>query len=210
MDIDEIILVEIDKSAKRIARDWPGIDAEDIAQEMVLKVCENWDASLKDQDGPTRRRMALGLAELRGKQYAAGERYEYQQSTSEWIYTPQEVRGLLAEYFLIDGWEDAPRRPNRTETVAADGVSVALMDIRKAYEAAPERDQTLIMRAYQSHESLPDTDYRALRRAVDRLAQALNRKVTEAQAFAAAVHDGPGSRKAVSNAHARTITGNNY
>lgn len=199
---------EIRKIADSLAIQWPGIDREDITQEMTLKVAENW-ATVSEHDD--RHKIALGLAKKRGVQFCSEERYYYQAQTAEWIYTPREVRALLAEYYYdADAWLAPPTRPQGgRQTVEADGLWVALADIQTALEAVSESDQAAIVAAFDAGEK-PTTGAEKMRlsRAIDRVTARLNRSVSDS--FDRYAHDGPGSRTAMSNAQARFITGNNY
>lgn len=197
---------DLKRMAYSIADQWPGIEREDIQQEMAVKIIENWRSVSKHKD---RRKISLGLAQKAGVSYAANERQFYQANTAEWIYTPKEVRALLAEYYLMDGWEDAPRKPEQAQTIGGDGVSIGLMDIRSALESASEADQALVLSVFHGDEK-PTTGAAKVRltRAIERLTNTLNREVSER--FDHTHHEGPGSRQVMSNASARVATSNNY
>lgn len=198
---------DVGRIAASLAIQWPGIDREDIEQEMLAKIAENWEGLEAHGD---RDSIALGLAKRRGTQYCSNERYHYQALTAEWIYTPAEVRHLLAEYYFdSEAWNAAPTKPQAgKQTVEADGISVALIDVKIAIEQLPEAAQAILIRAFSAQESLDAGDRKRLQRAVDAVVSRLNRSVS--QRFDFKSHDGPGSRQVVTNAQARFLTGNNY
>lgn len=203
----ETLRPEVRIIADSLAVQWPGIDRDDIEQEMMLALVERWHNLSKHEDA---RKVSLGLAKKAGTQYCAGERHYYQMQTAEWIYTPSEVRALLAEFYTADAWEDAPRKPEGSnQTLWGDGVSVPLMDVRDAIESLPEQAQAAILDAYSGGVS-PSTSAEKMRlsRAVDAITAILNRQVS--RRFDHADHDGPGSRHAVPNGQARAMTASNY
>lgn len=203
----DVLGPEIDRLADSLAIQWPGIDKDDIRQEMWIKVCQNWEAVSRHEDAE---KIALGLAKKAGQGYCSNERYFYQAQTAEWIYTPAEVRHILAQYYFDnDAWTAAPTKPQAgRQTVEADGLSIALIDVKIAIERLSEAHQAILIRAFHGAESLSAGDRKRLQRAVDNVVKFLNRQVS--QRFDHSDHDGPGSRKAISNSQARFITSNNY
>lgn len=193
------LLPAIEKAAKRLSREWPGIEADDIRQEMTLCIVERAENIAKHDD---RESIALGVARKAGLAYCSGERYFYQTSTAEWIYTPKEVRRVLASYYFnAEGWEDAPKKRDLGQTIEGDGISIALMDVRDALEALAEKDQALIVRVFDYGERVKDAERKATDRAIDRMTTYLNRGISER--FDHANHDGPGSRDVMTNTQAR-------
>lgn len=191
------LLPSLERAAKRLSRAWPGIEADDIQQEMSLKVVENFE-TIKNH--PNLRSIALGLAEKAGVAYCSGERYFYQANSAEWIYTPKEVREVLAEhYFNTLSWHDAPKRRDPDQRLLGDGISIALMDIDNAVNALSEKDQALIFRVFDAGEVVKDR--KAVTRVVDKITTFLNRGIS--QRFDHSDHDGPGSRESLTNTQAR-------
>lgn len=199
--------------ARRLASQWPGVDAEDIQQEMALKVAENLPGineraqGYRVEEGETRK-LALGLAQKRGLEYCSGERSEYQRNSAQWIYTPTEVRALLPNLWDGLAWEDAPKRPSRgKEYLEADGISILLMDMKTAYEALPEQHQATILSTFRNGDTpgLSSTERMRVTRAVDAMTELLNREVF---IRADGDHEGPGSRRVLTNATARFLTTN--
>lgn len=193
------LLPTLERQAKRFARDWPGIEADDIQQEMALCIVERFE-NIKDH--PDLRNLALGLASKAATAYCSGERYFYQASSAEWIYTPKEVREVLAEhYFNSLSWHDAPKKRDPDQRLLGDGISIALMDVQNAMEALPERDQALICATFDAGQPVRGSDKMRLSRAIDKMAKFLNRGISER--FDHSDHDGPGSRESLTNTQAR-------
>lgn len=191
------LLPSLERAAARLSRAWPGIEADDIQQEMALKIVENFH-TIKEH--PDLRNIALGLANKAGLSYCSGERYFYQAGTAEWIYTPAEVRKMLAEhYFNSHSWQDAPKKRDLGQRLEGDGISIALMDMENAINALSEKDQALIVRVFDAHEKVKDT--KAITRVVDKITKILNRGISER--FDHSDHDGPGSRDVLTNTQAR-------
>jgi hypothetical protein len=195
--------------ADSLAVQWPGIESDDIAQHMGLKLSERWESLRPGNDAE--RKMILSFAKREGVAYCSTERHYWQVQTSEWIYTPREVRHLLAAMFTELPYVDTPKRPSKgKEYLTADGVSVVLMDIRNAYEAVSVADQAEIRTAFLLE--LKPTDgagKKRLERAVANVTDRLNWYM-HSIAQGRDDHDGPGSRTAMSNAAARYATGTNY
>lgn len=200
------LLQDVKIIADSLAIQWPGIDREDIEQEMNMKILENWPNIKNHRDA---RKIALGLAKRGGVDYCSRERDYYQRQTSEWIYTPKEVRAILAEAFTEPLWTDTPAKPSKgKEYLTADGVSILIMDAKNAFEAVSEADQAVVISAFHDGER-PSTSAEKMRlsRAIDRMTDVLNRQV---HARTYVEHEGPGSRTAVSNASAGSRANNNY
>ncbi len=200
----------VERLAARLAASWPGIEREDIAQEMFSKLLSQWSTIEAQPEGDWPKLITY-RARQAGVHYCQTERHHYQARTTEWIYTPSEIRRVFAEHYFTPGaWLDAPKRPEWGEqTLKGDGLCVVLWDVQKGYESLSEQDQTIIMRAYQCHETLTTSaEKMRLSRAIDRVTHAMNNGV--AKRFDHSDHDGPGSRAIVSNAQARAATTNDY
>lgn len=208
---DTPTIIDVQDAVKRIAHrlseEWKGIDPEDIEQEVNEYLLKNWDSILKQTaDGGDPLGLARGLAKRVGNAYCVSERYYWQAMTAEWIYTPREVRQVLAEYYFDRAAQlDTPKKPQAgRQSLEADGISIAIMDVRTAFDQISEQQQSIIIRAFQCGESLDASDRKRLQRAVDRITAILNRDVIDT--FNHSDHDGPGSRQAITNTQARHRT----
>jgi hypothetical protein len=190
--------------ASKLAGKAPGIDAEDIAQSIWLHFLTEWDRL-----EPYSRNDDLALirhaAWRAGEKYCKAERYAYTLRSAEYLYSPKEVRALFeAAYFQPEAWENPPRKENGL-TLDAGNVTVALWDLREAFDALSEGERALIVRRFMGGESLPPNDRKRLERTIDRVCQRLNGGSRDA-----AEHDGPGNRRAMSNAASRAASTLDY
>jgi hypothetical protein len=90
------VMREAPAVARRIARDYPGIESADIEQEIFAHAAEKMDTLARTTKNVYGLRKVLGNA---GTAYASKERLTYVYYSAEWVYTPREVRSLF-EVFL--------------------------------------------------------------------------------------------------------------
>lgn len=185
--------------ARKIAYEYPGIDAEDIRQEILLHVMEKKTTyeTADYPDGQLRanfRKTAVS--------YAGRERYAYIYHSAEYVYTSPEVRQLFERaFFQPEMWEKAPTKDVGV-SVAAGGVVVALWDLDRAYGLLPVLDSQVIAKRYELGETLTSAETMRLSRAIDKIVRTLNNGVVKRQQESKG-HAGPGSRSAMSNARAQ-------
>jgi hypothetical protein len=198
----------VERVARRLSFEWPGIERDDIEQEIWRGLTERWE-SVKAQPEAERGGLVSFFAERFGVSYCSRERQFYQHFTAEWIYQPHEVRRLMVDYFDADAWLAPVKRPEGTnQTLLGDGVTVALFDIDRAFKSLTETDQQILIRVFNAGETLGSTDRKKLQRAIDRIVVFLNRTISKR--FDHSDHEGPGSREVVSNATARALTHETY
>lgn len=178
------LLADIDSAARIIAHEWPGIiDADDARQEIWVKLLGS--ASYIDDltaMSATQRLRALALI---GHQVAARYRSDYDRFSGNFLYSTREVRELLEL--------DALRSQG-------DAFQADHLDVRNAYRELSSNHTEILSQRYLNGQAVSDT--KALTRAVDALTRAMNRRVRER----ADVHDGPGSRRVMSNATSQALT----
>lgn len=195
----------VNRVAASIAKSNPGIEASDIEQEIYLKVLQpGFLARITENDGG----LVYTAATQAGVKYAENERMVYTYFSAEYIYTPAEIRTLLEdEFFNPLSWEEAPTK-ELDISIKSGGVVIALFDIREAFESLSEAEQTAI-RSYYEFGVTPETPGEKSRvyRAIDKMTRFINGNIYDR---GAAAHDGPGSRKATSNAAAVAATSNTY
>jgi hypothetical protein len=182
-----------DSVARRVAEEYPGIDADDIRQEILLHVLEN--RSTYESHSYSEGQLRKSFRRVATK-YAGRERYAYSYHSAEYVYTASEVRALFdTAFFQPENWEKAPTRDDGI-SISAGGVVVALWDLDRAYsELAPE-DAAVIAKKYERGEQLSKPERMRLSRAIDQITRALNNGVLKRQAMARR-HDGPGPRRPV-------------
>lgn len=177
--------------AQRVAEEYPGIDAEDIRQEILLHVVEKRSTyeSTDYPDGQLRKNFRNVAVS-----YAGRERYAYIYHSAEYVYTSSEVRQLFERsFFQPEMWEKAPVQDDGV-SVASGGVVVALWDLDRAYSALPTLDAAVIAKRYEQGESLSSAETMRLSRAIDKITRSLNNGVVKRQNEAKAYH-GPGLRR---------------
>jgi DNA-directed RNA polymerase specialized sigma24 family protein len=177
--------------AQRVAEEYPGIEAEDIRQEILLHVTEKKSTyeATDYPDGQLRknfRNVAIS--------YAGRERYAYIYHSAEYVYTSSEVRQLFDRaFFQPEMWETAPTKDDGV-SVASGGVVVALWDLDRAYSALPVLDAEVIAKRYEQGEPLSSAETMRLSRAVDKITRSLNNGVVKRQNEAKS-YSGPGLRR---------------
>ncbi|MDT0472800.1 hypothetical protein RM863_11760 [Streptomyces sp. DSM 41014] len=179
-----------DSVAKKVALEYPGIDAEDIRQEILLFIVEKKSTYEKTDypDGQLRlnfRKVAIS--------YAGRERYRYIYHSAEYVYTSSEVRALFdAAFFQPEMWEKPPVKDDGI-SVTSGGACVALWDLDRAYASLSPADAEVIAKRYERGDSLSSAEAMRLTRAVDKITRFLNNKTVKRQTEAKH-HDGPQRR----------------
>lgn len=205
-DIDPNWALILRKAAfvgRKVAWEYPGIEASDIEQEILLHVAENKSTFAKANYSVTAlEKIFFGVA----RKYAATERYAFIHASATWIYTPKEIRALFENaYFDKDMWQRTPQK-DEGATITAASVVVSLWDLDNAFDTLSAADQAVIIKRYDRGEELDSSEKMRLSRAVD----AVTRRVNNQKVKPADPHEGPGSRTAMSNASALAATANNY
>ena len=165
----------VKRAAGTVARRWPGIERDDIEQEIWVHLLPKFGTLTRDDD------YLFTAAARAGNEYAAKERDHYTRQTAQWIYTPDEVRALFKEaYFDPAYWEEAPQK-EKANKLFAGGVVVALWDMKQAFEGLPGQYQEVITRCYRDEPGTAhdDATSKRLRRAVDRATELLNGRVVQ-------------------------------
>jgi DNA-directed RNA polymerase specialized sigma24 family protein len=212
--INQLVMDVAESVGRKTAADWPFMDAEDISQEILLTACTRADEY-----------NALNAGELRvsltkeAVAYCARERNDYVYRTARYLYAADEVRVLLAIAVESVGVEfDAPTKDGYVSAPDRGNVCVSLWDLAGALDAIPDAYRYVLLRraegeAYKTPDQRAEaiqrgwkpvgrSEHMTYSRALERVTQVLNRIVNRAPGE----HDGPGSRKATSNARALAVT----
>jgi DNA-directed RNA polymerase specialized sigma24 family protein len=177
--------------AQRVAEEYPGIDAEDIRQEILLHVIEKKTTyeSTDYPDGQLRKNFRNVAVS-----YAGRERYAFIYHSAEYVYTSSEVRQLFERaFFQPEMWETAPTMDDGV-SVASGGVVVALWDLDRAYSALSVLDAAVIAKRYEQGDALSSAETMRLSRAIDKITRSLNNGVVKRQNEAKS-YSGPGLRR---------------
>lgn len=208
-DMDSERIVDVDALAKSVARgvarDFPGVEHDDIAQEIILKVLEA-PRSFQGVDESGLRRVLRKI----GTMYAAEERYAYTINSAQYVYTPSEVRGLLEVFFLDRSELNPPTKELPVVRVEAGGIVVALWDMDFAWSRIDDDERDVLARRYRDGETPANSsgERKRIDRAIESMTRWLNIKVNTP--VDRLTHVGPGSRTAQTNAAAQSITENGY
>lgn len=190
-DALEEILPAIQRAARHIALEWPNVvEEDDIAQDIAVRLLRDSSAAdVRDMDPGMRSRVLFRIAQ----QIASGEQVDFEHYTGQYRYSTDEVRSYL---------ENGAMDPNAERTRFDAG----RLDVCQALAEASPGDREILARRYASRELLPAAERMLAVRALDRLTLWLNRGFRGR----AGEHEGPGSRRAMSNAQAASITANQY
>lgn len=204
-DLDGLIR----KAARYVAFQWPGIvEEEDLIQDISLHLLErpNSVTKLGEMEDGVRLKWIKGI----GHQIANRERIDYEHFSGNFRYSVNEVKALLSSGILEElgeelrsswkaedytskggGFEDALLTKNSMETDLRRGMK-ALASSNSGYYAA-------VHRRYLGGEM--SVDRHSLHRALTSLTDHMNRSFKRQHLNRP---DGPGTRRAISNALARS------
>ncbi|MGW0920411.1 hypothetical protein ACWD3J_15500 [Streptomyces sp. NPDC002755] len=198
MAIDWLKLQRIaDAVARKVSFEYPGIEAEDIRQELLLHTVEN-QKHYEDNDYPDAQ-MRIRYRQI-ATSYAGRERYAYIYHSAEYVYTSPEIRALFEKaFFQPEMWEKPPTKDDGI-SVTAGGTVVALWDLDRAYGSLAPLDAEVIEKRYARGDALTSAEHMRVSRAIDRVTRFLNNKVVKRQSEAKQ-HDGPQLRPAYSAAN---------
>lgn len=192
---------DVSKVSRSLARSNPGMDTEDISQQIWLVLFDRTPgqfAVLTDAEPDF-----VGQVIYRaGHDYCATERYYYTFHSAEYVYTPDDVRTLLGEAFFNPvAWETTPLKEKEI-SITSGGLCIPLMDIRTAFNALDSDDQKVVRERYEFGIPGDATERSRVMRAVDRMTRTINRNIV----LGKKEHEGIGSRTATTNAAALAST----
>jgi hypothetical protein len=176
-----------------MARRWPGIEAEDMAQEAVTALVERPEIL---EDFPENIGLVTAFMGRVAGKYASRERYDFTVRSARYLYTPAEIRGLLEHAYWDQSLRETsvPTGPDdRTSLVVWENVCIALWDIDAALESLNPMDRIRLTLRFRDGVGYPND---AARKAVDRAIDTLTQRVNERINRPPVDHEGPGSRKA--------------
>lgn len=183
------------KVGREVSRRYPGTEPDDIASEALARVYSRLDRLMDKEPGYLYKALRKGAIA-----YAAEQRYRYVVGTSQYIYTPAEVRVLLEHCYYDPAAWSVPTGRDDWLSAEIDGqsIGVALMDMRAAMERIKPEHQRTLEKAFNDGENI---HHEKVSRAVEALVRALNRHINRR-----GDREGPGARKAMSNAQAQYRT----
>jgi hypothetical protein len=181
---------------RSVARDYPGVDAEDISAEALTKLMDNRPKADDPSAGYVKR-----ILQRYGATYAATQRYQRIVETSQYIYTPNEIKALLEHCYYDPAAWDVPTGKDDWLSAEIDGrsIGISLMDITVGMEKIKAEYRSALEKKFYLGE---DVHHQRVTRALDSLTRAINRIVAKTGKG----DGGPGSRNAMSNSKARYVT----
>ncbi|MFI6319729.1 hypothetical protein ACIBG8_19500 [Nonomuraea sp. NPDC050556] len=208
-DLAQLLLDQAASVGRRFARQYPSIDADDIAAEITRYALDNWGsferamARAREYGKQPKDTLRFFLSQ-RASTYCGAEHYAYIVNTSHVIYTPKEVRAILREtYFNPDTWDTPSKDTQLGQALELRSVWANHADIKAALARVSAKAHDIILAAYGPIDlGLPTPDKRRVSDAIDVLTRELNRHLNTL----GNKHQGPGSRRAMSNAEANYLT----
>lgn len=182
------------KISASVARDFPGVDQDDISQHLYLTILTN----RKNFKSPDNAGVTGALWRI-AKDHATQLRAEALHLSAQYAYRPSDVRKILentfdrAEWFDTEVPEDA-----RSLKDSADELDLQ-SDIKWGWSQLHITEMQLVFRRYALKEDLGEADRRKLNRAIEKLVDVVN------------TYPRPGHpRRAMTNARAQHIIGGSY
>lgn len=184
----------VSRTARFVARDFPEVDEEDLFQDVMLEVLTNDKLVNPDDFG-----MPTALS-----RFATKKAWEYRTQglylSVQYAYRPSDVKRILQTVFLDEGARFT-YQPEDMESFYEDDRLVANSDIKYAFDRLPPQYKEIIFKVFALKWEFDNNsaERKRLNRAIDRMVQILNTYNKQYE------YHGPGARKAISNATARSI-----
>ena len=204
---------EIQRAAKKIANEWSDVvEADDLTNDIVIRLLEGnkgYAVTLREMDIPQRTKTLNMIA----SQLASEARDTYEYFHGNFRYSLEEVRQLLRGGALFHvGQEIVESHFSKREEAggATDpnplgfkepkvGDQTENLDVEVCFKSLSENHRRVLVAAYLTGSY--SGHHQRVTEAEEALMHAMNRNFRTAKTN----HDGPGSRKAISNAQAAVI-----
>ncbi|MEU3690501.1 hypothetical protein [Streptomyces narbonensis] len=207
------------KAGGIIAKKYPGsVEPDDVAQGIMERFieCESAARKLLDSGDVNGDRTIFKALLIMANQVASAEVNRHRQFHGNFSYTTDHVRKLLASGLLIQQEQgnmfeaqlNALTTGRRSKKDFVTRVNVDdKIDLERGFSQLNPEQRRIIVRRYVHGDTLTDAKDRVY---LSRAIEALTIRMNGHAAISRSEHDGPGSRRAVTNASARAITGNSY
>lgn len=172
------------------ARDYVGIDHDDIAGHIIERVFRARDRFEVHIDND---KWLWAVMYAEGIAYCNKQVRNFMYYSDQYFYTPREVRELLEMAYTTDVRDG--------EYIHISDATVSLIDLQVAFNKLNFRDRDLISLKLGEGTKLDETDRRAYYRATEHLTAIMNGAIARATR-SRVEHEGPGSRKVLTNAQA--------
>lgn len=214
---------EIQKAARKAANDWPGVvEEEDLAQEVYLHILESpgTQSDLAEMDDTSRYRTLHKIAQ----RIASQERTDYEHFTGSFMYSVDEVRGLLeavedsgvrmiGSSWSVGDYTRSGSSDHSDPTASAALLHLSVSEAQKrlgealdGLKAANARQYDALIKRFGEGEVPHREDhaeFKVIERALASLTTRMNRGHKRSHV---ARPDGPGTRKAVPVSTARYLS----
>lgn len=152
----------ISRASSKVCRGFPGVNHEDVAQEIWVRVC-----SLPQSLDYTRPGVQTILERL-ARAEAWKQRAAHLRATCQYLYRPADVREILQTAFDREDWPGSyvPDDAKSWDSGVMDSVDLRA-DIIRCYDKMPETHRNTLLSRYRDGEVPSKTDY-AARKRVDR------------------------------------------
>ena len=141
--------------AQKASWDMPGMEVDDLRQELWLYAWENWDNLQVMEAG-----LVVKSLKRAANKAARREKLDYLEFRGVHLYTTGEVRGLMERI----RWDTI------TETPDLEGY----IDVMDAYKSLTPNRRTILYRKYGLEAALSESDRRTERRAIQEMTEYLN------------------------------------
>ncbi|UBU12954.1 hypothetical protein [Nonomuraea gerenzanensis] len=206
-------------AARIVANSYQRFETEDIAQAIMLDMCEQ----------PQRYRSISG-----GLLYEAMKRAGYRHCQNEasrilhfydeYVYSADEVKTLLSRYYDPGNWPNGWKQPEwdgQEDSLEAFGEELELwaahtqiyadmFDVEAAVAKLRPSHLRVIEKKYRDREDLTSQEQKYISHALRLVTLYLNEGTRSTRAGTPWDYEGPGARKAMSNAQAQQHTSTNY
>ncbi|MEU3599625.1 hypothetical protein ABZ714_13000 [Streptomyces sp. NPDC006798] len=206
------------KAGRAVARKFPGsVESDDITQGVMERFIQSEGAARKllDSGDVHGNGVVFRALLIMANQVAAGEITRHRQFHGNFTYTTDHIRKLLAGGLLCredDGTMfEAQLNALTTGRRSKSDFTVRItvddkIDLERGMRQLTPAQRRILVRRYIDGDALDGAERKELFRAVEALTLRMNGHA----AISRADHDGPGSRRAVSSAHARLASGIAY
>jgi len=200
-DITTEVMDDVDKAAKVVVKSYPGtFEVDDVRQAIVLAILENPKAFANAKE---KGEAVLFAAYKRaGFRYCQDETVRYTNYSDQWVYSSEEVKVLLPEYFKALGDpSELPEARINTEKAA-----IKFADLDEAYGKLRPSHKRVLAKRYNDKENLTRSEQNTHSKAIKLLTHYIN-YAQERRRREEFLHDGPKKGNRLSTAHALATAG---
>lgn len=179
------------KAAYKVAKEYPGIEANDLTSAALTEFYSVKDKLNSDAEGYVFK--VLYRAAVR---YAAKERHSYLLNTATYLYRPQDVRKLLEDFFTSVKHDVPTNKDDLHLDELTITTSAEMVDLGRGLKGLKESHLGVIVSVFFYDEEPSN------RMKVTRAIDALTKRMNGLRMKADHEHEGPGKRKVISNLEA--------